>query len=113
MRLLREDPSILTKIIAEIFRDHGPSKLLTHEVAEYFGLRGKQIKASDHVLLSLFAANRDPWKFDDPGTFDITRVSTEHVGFGHGTHHCLCAALTRLERGWRSPSSWPRSPAWS
>jgi cytochrome P450 len=97
MRLLREEPSMARKAVEEILRYHGPSKSLTRGVVEDFELRGKQIEAGERVLLSLSAANRDPRKFDDPERFDITRGSMEHVGFGHGTHHCLGAPLARLE----------------
>jgi len=97
LELLRESPSLTPKAVEEILRYHGTSKSLTRGVVEDFELRGKQIEAGERVLLSRAAANRDPRKFDDPDTFDITRGSMEHLGFGHGTHHCLGAPLARLK----------------
>lgn len=97
LELLREDPSLAPNAVEEILRYHGTSKSLTRGVVEDFQLRGKQIESGERVLLSQAAANRDPRKFDDPDTFDITRGSMEHLGFGHGTHHCLGAPLARLE----------------
>jgi cytochrome P450 len=97
MELLREDPSLSQKAVEEILRYQGTSKSLTRGVIKDFELRGKQIQAGDRVLLSQAAANRDPRQFDDPETFDITRGSMDHLGFGHGTHHCLGAPLARLE----------------
>jgi len=97
LELLRENPSLASKAVEEILRYHGTSKSLTRGVVEDFELRGKQIETGERVLLSQAAANRDPRKFDDPDTFDITRGSMEHLGFGHGTHHCLGAPLARLE----------------
>ena len=94
---LRDDPSIAPSAVEEILRYHGPSKSLTRGVKEDFELHGNQIKAGERVLLSLAAANRDPRKFENPDQFDISRGSMEHVGFGHGTHHCLGAPLARLE----------------
>lgn len=97
LELLREEPSRAPKAVEEILRYHGTSKSLTRGVKEDFELRGKQIKAGERVLLSQAAANRDPRKFDNPDQFDITRKSIEHLGFGHGSHHCLGAPLARLE----------------
>jgi cytochrome P450 len=97
MTLLREDPSLAPKAVEEILRYQGTSKSLTRGVVEDFEMHGKQIEAGERVLLSQAAANRDPRQFDNPDTFDITRGSMDHLGFGHGTHHCLGAPLARLE----------------
>lgn len=97
LEMLRADPSLAPKAVEEVLRYHGPSKSLTRGVKEDFEFHGKQIEAGERVLLSLAAANHDPRKFDDPDRFDITRGSMDHLGFGHGTHHCLGAPLARLE----------------
>jgi cytochrome P450 len=97
MELLREDPSMAPKAVEEIIRYHGPSKVITRGVVEDFELRDTRIEAGKRLLLSLAAANRDPRQFDDPETFDITRSTPSHLGFGHGIHSCIGAPLARLE----------------
>ena len=43
------------------------------------------------------AANRDPRRWSNADGLDIERINEHPVTFGHGIHHCLGAALTRLE----------------
>jgi cytochrome P450 len=55
------------------------------------------IAAGEQVLVRLEAANRDPARFADPERFDRDRAPNPHVGYGHGPHHCIGAALARVE----------------
>jgi cytochrome P450 len=49
----------------------------------------------------LLSANHDPREYTDPERLDVTRRPAGrgegHVGFGHGFHYCLGAALARQE----------------
>jgi cytochrome P450 len=48
--------------------------------------------------LSLWGADSDPAAFPDPlGVDPVANVGIPHLGFGHGPHHCLGAALARAE----------------
>ena len=47
--------------------------------------------------MSFASANRDERRWDEPASFDITRNSAAHVGFGHGEHACVGMGLARLE----------------
>jgi len=53
--------------------------------------------AGEPVHLSLLAANRDPDRFDRADVLDVGRSDVRHVSFGYGVHHCIGAALARLE----------------
>lgn len=49
------------------------------------------------MLPGLLTANRDAAWVADPDRLDIGRGGLSHVAFGYGIHHCLGAALARLE----------------
>lgn len=68
------------------------------------------IKKGDSVICSLPAANRDPALTPDPDRLDVTREPVPHVAFGHGVHHCLGAALARLELRTVYTALWRRFP---
>ncbi|GLY02203.1 cytochrome P450 [Actinoplanes sp. NBRC 101535] len=71
---------------------------------------GQVIRAGETVLCSLPAANRDPALAPDPDRLDVTRTPVPHVAFGHGVHHCLGAALTRLQLRIAYTALWDRFP---
>ena len=55
-----------------------------------------KIAEGEHLFLDYAAGNRDPRVFNDH--FDPGRPAVPaHLGFGHGPHYCLGAALARLE----------------
>jgi oxidation protein CepF/oxidation protein CepG len=69
------------------------------------------IRKGESVICSLPAANRDSALVPDPDRLDVTREPVPHVAFGHGVHHCLGAALTRLELRTVYTALWQRFPA--
>ncbi|MGW1599716.1 cytochrome P450 [Streptomyces eurythermus] len=71
---------------------------------------GQVIKKGESVICSLPAANRDPSLMPDPDRLDVTREPVAHVAFGHGVHHCLGAALARLELRIVYTALWERFP---
>jgi pimeloyl-[acyl-carrier protein] synthase len=69
----------------------------TRAVREAFEYEGHRFEPGEILYLIVLAANRDPERFPDPHRFDITRKDNAHLTFGFGIHHCLGAALGRLE----------------
>lgn len=94
---LREDPDLMPKAVEELLRYDGPIKVLQRHVVADHERGGKQIAVGDRVFIALAGANRDPSRFDDPDTLDITRYPNRHIGFGRGIHACVGAQLARLE----------------
>jgi cytochrome P450 len=58
---------------------------------------GVVIPAGEPVAISVAAADRDESRFPDGENLDVLRVPRSHLAFGHGIHHCLGAALARME----------------
>ena len=96
---LRSDPGLVTNAVEEILRYYGPAETTTARFArEDVELGGQAIAKGDPLLVVLAAADRDPARFADPQSFDITRDdANRHIAFGKGVHACLGAPLARLE----------------
>lgn len=60
-------------------------------------LHGTVMEQGRKLLLLFGSANRDERFWDRPNQLDVTRHPAGHLAFGHGLHHCLGAALARLE----------------
>jgi cytochrome P450 len=95
---LRERPQLWGNTVEEVLR-HDPPVLLTGRVAvRATEVAGVPLPRGALVTTVLAGANRDPGVFTDPAAFDVTRTGArDHVAFGAGRHHCLGAALARME----------------
>ncbi len=91
------DPSTLGGAVEEILRYWAPSQYQGRRSTRASEWHGTTIPADEPVLLLTGAANRDERAYEDPDRFDIGRPMQLSVGFGHGIHSCLGAALARLE----------------
>ena len=88
---------MMVRTTEECLRFDSPVKTLPRIAKEEVELRGKTIKKDDRVRWIIPSANRDPNKFENPDTMDITRWPNPHVAFGSGVHHCLGATIARVE----------------
>ncbi|WP_331447217.1 cytochrome P450 [Streptomyces xanthochromogenes] len=98
LALLHNDPSLITSAIEEFLRYEGSVEVATWRFAlEDLDFDDVRVHAGAPVLVSLGSAGRDPDRFENPDTFDITRGDAGHLVFGHGMHYCLGAPLARME----------------
>ncbi|MEV7522673.1 cytochrome P450 [Streptomyces sp. NPDC091371] len=98
MALLLNDPSLITGAIEEALRYEGSVEVATWRfAAEQIDIGGVVVPQGAPVLISLASSSRDPERFKDPDTFDITRGDSAHLVFGQGLHYCLGAPLARME----------------
>lgn len=91
------DPTLIPGAVEEILRYLPPSQYQGRFSITEAHFEGGTIPAGHPVLLLTGAATRDPRAFDRADEFDITRPPNLSIGFGHGIHSCLGAALARLE----------------
>jgi cytochrome P450 len=94
---LLQDPSLVPAAIEETLRFDSSIHLLVRTLPSPVSVRGQVLDPSRKVALLLGSANRDERHFENPDIYDIRRKSNSHVGFGHGVHQCVGAALARLE----------------
>lgn len=88
----RGETGLLDTGIEELLRYDGPVELATWRFAtEPLTVGGQRIATGDPVLVVLAAADRDPARFSEPDTLDLTRRDNQHLGYGHGIHYCLGA----------------------
>ncbi|MEU1663807.1 cytochrome P450 [Streptomyces sparsogenes] len=99
LKRLREEPALLNGAVEELLRfvPLGSGASQPRYATEDIEVGGTLVRAGEPVLVAVGSANRDALRFDRPGTLNVARPATQHLGFGHGVHHCLGAPLARLE----------------
>jgi len=84
--------------VEECLRYDAPLHMFTRYALEPVDLdEGISLRKGDVIGLMLGAANRDPSRFAQAGTFDPFRTDCAHVSFGAGIHFCIGAPLARIE----------------
>ncbi len=98
LQKLRNDPSLIGPAVEEMLRYDGPLETSTGRFArEDVAIGGMVIPKGEEVTGVIAAADRDPERFPDPDTLDISRTDNKHLAFGRGIHYCLGAPLARME----------------
>ncbi|WP_432989858.1 cytochrome P450 family protein [Dactylosporangium sp. CA-233914] len=98
LRQVRDSPDRLRAAVEETLRYEPPAPVsIRRFTRENLPVADVVVPARSTVLLGLAAANRDPDVFEEPDSFQIRPDAPPHVSLGFGPHHCLGAALARLE----------------
>jgi cytochrome P450 len=98
LALVKADPSLMRGALEEVLRfdsfgKNGVPRFVTEETE----LGGVRLRKGQMIYPHLPAALRDPDAFPNPDTFDVRRDRVANISFGTGPHHCIGAALARLE----------------
>jgi cytochrome P450 len=97
-RLLRAERDRIPNFIEETLRLESPVKGDFRLSRTPVSVGGVELPAGTTVMVLNGAANRDPRRFEDPGTFDVARANArQHLAFGRGIHTCPGAPLARAE----------------
>jgi len=96
-QLLRRDPSLARNAFEEAVRFESPVQTFFRTTTRDVEIGGTHIGEGEKVLMFLGAANRDPRRWNKPDSYDITRRTSGHVGFGSGIHMCVGQLVARLE----------------
>jgi cytochrome P450 len=112
-RELVEDRSLVPNAIEELLRFEPPTPHVARYVTRDIELYGETVPAGSAIMCLSGSANRDDRRYADPDRFDIRRDIGQHLTFGHGIHHCLGAALARLEGRVALDEVLARFPEWS
>lgn len=92
---LQRRPELIGSAVDEVVRWATPVNYMRRTAAHDVELRGKKIRAGEHLVMFYASANRDEEVFADPFRFRIDREPNPHLGFGIGEHFCLGANLAR------------------
>jgi len=95
---LRHDPALVPAAVEELLRYDSPVQMTSRNATQDVELGGTLIRQGTPVVVAIGGANRDPAVFDEPARLLIDRPNAgRHLSFSLGIHHCLGAALARLE----------------
>src|SRR6266536_683510 len=94
---LRSDPTLARNAFEEAVRYESPVQTFFRTTTREVEIGGHSIGEGEKVLMFLGAANRDPRRWENPDSYDVTRRTSGHVGYGSGIHMCVGQLVARLE----------------
>ena len=96
--VLLEDLERTKNAVEEFLRLTSPVQGLARMTTRDVEVEGKTIPRGRKVLLLYASANRDEREYGpDAGECDVTRRISRHMTFSYGPHHCIGAAVARLQ----------------
>ncbi len=102
MARLRNDPSLARNAFEEAVRFESPVQTFFRTTTRDVAIGGCRIGEGEKVLMFLAAANRDPRRWTEPDSYDVTRKTSGHVGFGSADSHVRRATGGAARRRGRS-----------
>lgn len=94
---LAANPDLIPGAVDEALRLEPPIQHVRRRAKEDQIIADCPIKAGQHIILGIAAANRDPRTYPDPDRFLPGRAGQPVLSFGDGAHHCLGGWIARME----------------
>ncbi|RCV50024.1 cytochrome P450 [Marinitenerispora sediminis] len=104
------DPETVENAVEELLRYLPIVPGTVRAALEDVEIEGVRVRAGESVMVSIPEGNRDPGRFADPDTLDLTRSAAGHISFGHGVHQCIGQQLARVELRVGFPALFRRFP---
>ena len=83
--------------VEELLRFDSPVQVSGRQATVDLIVAGVTIERGDNIGLMIGAANRDKRRWHDADELRLDRPDPKPISFGFGAHHCLGAALARME----------------
>jgi cytochrome P450 len=97
-KILIDDRATIPEAVEELLRLTSPVQGLARTTTTEVEIEGRTIPAGRRVMLLFGSANRDPRRWgQDAEELDVRRDPRAILTFGYGPHHCLGAAVARLQ----------------
>jgi len=96
-RPLIEQPDSIPQAVEEFLRWETPVMAVARIATRDTEIAGCPVRAGDHVMALIGAANVDDGEFDGADRLQLDRQANRHIAFGGGVHRCLGSHLARLE----------------
>ncbi len=94
---LLADTGLAGAAVEETLRFDTSTHMMARTLTRNTELHGRTMRAGDKVAVILASANRDERQWAGPDEYDIGRDCSGMLSFGVGIHHCIGAALARIE----------------
>ena len=86
-----------TSVVEAVLRFRSTNQGVMRRVAASFEYRGARFEAGEQIVIGLAAASHDRRRFPEPDRLVLDEENPSHLSFGLGPHHCLGAALARVQ----------------
>lgn len=96
-RTIVDHPEVIPGVVEELLRWETPVMSVARVATRDTEIDGCPIRAGEHVMPIIGAANVDPDEVPDADELRWDREVNRHLAFGGGIHRCLGSHLARIE----------------